>query len=174
MRHKHIWKTTNAQTLWWLGCLLIISIDTSYAIGMTLHNSLLPSECKSSFHMVMNSVPQEGCISKNIRNMLPQKEYGSNEDFISTTVIAARRGKMVHLVSVQLWIRYSHSHWWVFLTRIFPKRDDYDNIGNKGLHRGEQNKFSKKVTSSGDWTWDQLAQSRTHESAIQDVPQEES
>ena len=40
--------------------------------------------------------------------------------------------------------------------RISPKIhvDDSDNVGNKNLCGEEQNKFSKKATSSGDWTWD--------------------
>ena len=32
-------------------------------------------------------------------------------------------------------------------------------VGNKGLRREEQNKFSKKVTSSGDWIWDSCVDS---------------
>ena len=34
--------------------------------------------------------------------------------------------------------------------RVFLKVYDSGNIGNKGLHREEQNKFSKKVNTSGD------------------------
>ena len=34
--------------------------------------------------------------------------------------------------------------------QVFPRIDDSDNVGNKGLHKEEQNKFSQKVTSSGD------------------------
>ena len=33
--------------------------------------------------------------------------------------------------------------------RVFPKIDDSGNIGNKGLHKEEQNKFSKKIPPMG-------------------------
>ena len=38
--------------------------------------------------------------------------------------------------------------------RVFSKKDDSGNVGNKGLRREEQNNQPKKVISSGDWTWD--------------------
>ena len=37
--------------------------------------------------------------------------------------------------------------------QVFSKIDDFSN---KGLHRAEQNKFIKKVTSSGDRTCDPM------------------
>ena len=39
------------------------------------------------------------------------------------------------------------------IVEFFSQIDDSANVGNKGLCRKEQNKFSKKVTSSGNLTW---------------------
>ena len=36
--------------------------------------------------------------------------------------------------------------------QVFPKLYKVSNVGNKGSHWEQQNKFSKKIASSGDWT----------------------
>ena len=73
-------------------------------------------------------------IETNIQKYTVQRRYGTKTVFVPRSVD----------VSIKLI---------VLPFKFFPKLYKVGSVGNNGE---EQNNFSKKVTSSGDWTWDLL------------------
>ena len=84
---------------------------------------------------------------------LPLSRSSSQTSMHLNHQIVSVRTSCRQAMSLERLIMWQTSGHITFLfNRVFPKIDTSGHIGNKGLCREEQNKFSTKCY--GDWTWD--------------------